>query len=129
MFLTPKRWNYGHSYFAEGAMKYLTLACACGLLAISVSAAPKWHRATKKECDAEYRRELKIMNANRIYGDPPISLGNFEGNGVEWWSYEPCGYADDSKPPNFRPRYTHSDGKKRTEISKKEWEKRDAKFD
>lgn len=66
---------------------------------------PHWHRATQVECNAESFRELVEMNKAGWYGDPPIDMGMASFDGRSGGSISPCGYADNAKPPNFRPRY------------------------
>ena len=85
---------------------------------------PTWRRATREDCDAESKRELEAMGAVGMMGDPPISLGlsitSYDPKTRQHSGFksQPCGYVDDSNPPNFRTRYTAFKNGKEIEVDK-----------
>lgn len=83
----------------------------------------KWHRATKAECGAEIRRELKVMAEYGFEGDPPITLGfgSYSLSTHTGKQMDPCGYADGKG--NFKPRYTIIQGEKEAEVTEEEYNK------
>lgn len=95
--------------------------CHYKIVAVPNKHRPVWHKATERECNAEFTRELKAMNDSGMYGDPPISLGFAELSlGTHSGkSMNPCGYTDGK---SFRPIYTIIENGKEREVTKEEWQ-------
>lgn len=75
------------------------------ILVLSFQLQADWHRASKEECDVEYKRQLRWMGEAGWIGDPPISLGTAtffvsKEKGLTGYDVDQCGYTDGNA---FRP--------------------------